>query len=183
MDDKVFETVNHLRRETQASPGKDTVDVDLSLLEANSWLSQTNPANARSVLQSVLKRHPDDVRTLNLVLRAYLMMGDSTNAMQLVYRQLAKEPENAAALVNRAAILMRMGNDEAAETVYRKLETARKEIDRVYYGLAQIAEHRHDTNLAIRQLELCLSNTPSRSAQWNEVNARLNALKPRAQKP
>jgi len=53
----------------------------------------------------------------------------------------------------------------------------------VYYGLAQIAEHRHDTNLAIRQLELCLSNTPSRSAQWNEVNARLNALKPRAQKP
>ncbi|MGA2280315.1 MAG: DUF2723 domain-containing protein [Verrucomicrobiota bacterium] len=183
MDDKVFETVNHLRRETQAFPGKDTVDVDLSLLEANSWLSQTNPANARSVLQSVLKRHPDDVRTLNLVLRAYLMMGDSTNAMQLVDRQLAKEPENAAALVNRAAILMRMGNDEAAETVYRKLETARKEIDRVYYGLAQIAEHRHDTNLAIRQLELCLSNTPSRSAQWNEVNARLNALKPRAQKP
>ena len=212
MDDKVFETVNHLRKETQAFPGKDTVDVDLSLLEANSWLSQTNPAKARIVLQSILKRHPDDTRTLNLVLQEYLAFGDFTNALQLVDGQLAGKPDNATALINRACILMQMGdatnaililnhtlaisnaplarfnratiylqtgNDPAAKTDFLELEKSQVDALPVHYGLAKIAEHQHDTNLAIHYLEFCLSNAPVGSPQWKEVNTRLNALKPR----
>jgi predicted Zn-dependent protease len=212
MDDKVFETVNHLRKETQAFPGKDTVDVDLSLLEANSWLSQTNPAKARIVLQSILKRHPDDTRTLNLMLQEYLAFGDFTNALQLVDGQLAGKPDNVTALINRACILMQMGdatnaililnhtlaisnaplarfnratiylqtgNDPAAKTDFLELEKSQVDALPVHYGLAKIAEHQHDTNLAIHYLEFCLSNAPVGSPQWNEVNTRLNALKPR----
>jgi tetratricopeptide (TPR) repeat protein len=215
MDDKVFEIVNHLRKETRGVPVKDAVDVELSLLEANSWLSQTNLTNARGVLQSVLKQHPDDARTLSLMLQAYLAFGDFTNALQLVASRLARDPDNVAALVNQAGILMQMGdssnaipilnhalaitnlpfvridraiaclqteNYQAAETDCLELEKAQVETCRVHYCLAKIAEHRHDTNLAIHHFELCLSNAPSGSIQGKEARARLNALKLPAQK-
>jgi tetratricopeptide (TPR) repeat protein len=120
MDDKVFETVNRLRQQTQASPVKDMMDVKLSLLEARSWMSQTNPANARSVLQSVLKQHPADAQTLNLVLQAYLAFGDYTNALQLAADQAAREPDNVAALINQAAVLMQMRNFANAITLLNR---------------------------------------------------------------
>jgi tetratricopeptide (TPR) repeat protein len=215
MDDKVFETVNLLRDEIQTSAIRDTMDVDLSVLEANSWLSQTNPARARSVLQSVLKEHPNDKRTLNLVLQEYLVFGDFTNALQLVSGKLAQEPDNVAALVNQAAILMQMGdatnaipilnyalaitnlpiarlnragaylqtqNLPAAEADYFELENSPAQTFPVHYGLAEIAERRHDTNLAIHHLELCLSNAPAGTVKWREVRERLDRLEPPVRK-
>jgi tetratricopeptide (TPR) repeat protein len=215
MDDKVFEIVNQLRKQTQASPAGDTVDVDLSVLEANSWLSQTNPVKARSVLQSVLKEHPNDKRTLNLVLQAYLAFGDFTNALQLVSGQLAREPDNVAALVNQAAILIQTGdatnaisflnyalaitnlpiarldravaylqtqNLPAAEADYLELENSPAQAFPVHYGLAEIAERRHNTNLAIHHLELCLSNAPAGTVKWREVRERLDTLEPPVRK-
>ncbi len=200
---------------TQALPGKDAMDVDLSILEAASWLSQTNPATARSILQSVVKQHPNDIRTLNLVLQANLAFGDFTNALQLMSGQLAREPDNVAALVNKAAILIQMGdatnaipilnhalaitnlpsarlnravaymqtqNLPAAEADYLELENLPAHAFPVHYGLADIAERRHNTNLAIHHLELCLSNAPAGTANWWEVRKRLDALEPPARK-
>jgi tetratricopeptide (TPR) repeat protein len=215
MDDKVFETVNLLRDEIQVSPIRDTMDVDLAILEANSWLSQTNPARARSVLESVLKQHPNDKRTLNVVLQAYLGLGDLTNAQQLVSRQLAREPDNVEALVNQAAIMLQSGdatnaipilnyalaitnlpfarldraaaylltqNLPAAEADFLELENSPAQAFPVHYGLAEIAERRHDTNLAIHHLEFCLSNAPAGTVKWREVRERLDALKPPVRK-
>ncbi len=215
MDDKVFETVSLLRDEIRASPIKDTMDVDLAVLEANSWLSQTNHAKARSVLQSVLKQHPNDKRTLDLVLQAYLAFGDFTNALQLASEKLARDPGNVAALINQAAILIQMGdasnaipvlnhalaitnlpiarldravaylqtqNLPAAEADYLELENSPAQAFPVHYGMAEIAERRHDTNLAIHHLELCLSNAPAGTVKWREARERLDTLKPPARK-
>jgi predicted Zn-dependent protease len=215
MDDKVFETVSLLRDEIHASPIKDTMDVDLAVLEANSWLSQTNHAKARSVLQSVLKQHPNDKRTMDLVLQAYLAFGDFTNALPLASEKLAREPGNVAALINQAAILIQMGdasnaipvlnhalaitnlpiarlnravaylqtqNLPAAEADYLELENSPAQAFPVHYGLAEIAERRHDTNLAIQHLELCLSNAPAGTVKWREARERLDTLKPPARK-
>jgi tetratricopeptide (TPR) repeat protein len=215
MDDKALETVNLLRDEIQTLPIKDTMDVSLAVLEANSWLSQTNPARARSVLQSVLKQHTNDNRTLNLVLQAYLAFGDYTNALELVSGKLAQEPDNVAALINQAAILIQMGdatnaipflnyalaitnlpiarlnravaylqtqNLPAAEADYLELENSPAQAFPVHYGLAEIAERRHDTNLAIQHLELCLSNAPAGTVKWREARERLDTLKPPARK-
>ena len=215
MDDKVFDMVSQLRKQTQASPVGDKVDVDLAVLEANSWLSQTNPAKARDVLQSVLKQHPNDTRTLDVVLQAYLAFGDFTNALQLVAGQLVREPDNAAALVNQAAILIQMGdarnairvlnralaitnlpaarldravaylqteNLSAAEADYLELENSPAHAFPVHYGLAEIAERRHDTNLAIHHLELCFSNAPAGTVQGREARKRLDTLEPPAPK-
>jgi tetratricopeptide (TPR) repeat protein len=215
MDDKVFEIVSQLRKQTQASPTGDTVDVDLAVLEANSWLSQTNLAQASSVLQSVLKRHLDDNRTLNRVLQAYLAFGDYTNALQLVSGQLATEPNNVAALVNQAGVLIRMGNSSnaitllnhalaitndplarfnrayaylqtgnlpAAEADYLELDNSPADAFSVHFGLAEIAGRRHNTNLAIHHLELCLSNAPAGTAKWQEAHKRLDTLEPPVRK-
>jgi tetratricopeptide (TPR) repeat protein len=215
MDDKVFETVNLLRDEIRTLPSRETMDADLAVLEANSWLSQTNPARARGVLQSVLKLHPTDERTLNLVLQAYLAFGDFTNALQLVSGQLAREPGKVDVLVNQAAIMMQTGdatnailvlnhvlaitnlpvarldravaylqtqNLPAAEADYLELENSPAHAFAVNYGLAEIAERRHDTNLAIHHLELCLSNAPAGTVQRREVRERLDTLEPSVRK-
>jgi tetratricopeptide (TPR) repeat protein len=101
--------ISHVRSEQSTLLVKNNLDVSLALMEANSWLSQTNPANARSVLQSVLKEHPGDERATSLVLRAYLAFGDYTNALQLANRQLAANPESLGGLLNLAGIYMQLG--------------------------------------------------------------------------
>jgi tetratricopeptide (TPR) repeat protein len=210
-DDKVFEMVGLLRKQTQASPAGDQVAVDLAVLEANSWLSQTNLTRARNVLRSVLQRHPGDNRTLNLVLQAYLAFGDYTNALQLMSGQLARNPNNVAALVNQAGVFIQMGNSSnaitllnhalaitndpqarfnrafaylqtgnlpVAEADYLELENSPADAFSVHYGLAEIAGRRHNTNLVIQHLELCLSNVPPGTIKWQQVRKQLDTLVP-----
>ena len=215
MDDKVFEIVKHLRTLTQTMPATNSLDVELSLLEANAWLSQTNPANARGVLQSILKKHPDDDRVLNLVVKAYLVFGDFTTARQLMAGQLARNPDDVVTLNNQAAMLLQMGDATnalpllnhalaitnlpslrlnrafarlqiqdlpAAEADFLELDKSQVEPCRVHLGLAEIAGQRHDTNLAIHHLTVCLSNLPPENPLWKQIRARLDTLAPAARK-
>jgi predicted Zn-dependent protease len=186
------------------------VEVELSLLEARSWISQTNPASARRILQSILQQHPNDTPTANLVFKAYLAFGDLTNALQLVASQLASQPDNIPAMNNQAAILIQMRkadeaipvlnralaitnspaillnraiayllsrNLPAAEADYHQLENLPADVFSVHYGLAQIAEQRHDTNLALHHFAICLSNAPPGTAKWEEARTRSDALR------
>ena len=173
-------------------------------------MSQTNPANARRILQSILQQHPNDTPTANLVFKTYLVFGDLTNALQLVAGQLATEPDNIAALNNQATILIQMNqaaaaipilnralaitnspairlnraigyflstNLPAAEADYHQLENLPVDIFSVHYGLAQIAEQRHDTNLAIHHFAICLSNVPPGTIKWENARTHLDALR------
>ena len=212
MDDKVFESVKRLRATTSALPTNQLaeVDVELSLLEAKSWMSQTNLPNARRILQSILKQHPDDTPTANLVFKAYLAFGDLTNALQIVNDQLVSEPKNIPALNNQAAILIQMNHPAdaipvlnralaitnapsirlnraiaylqnrdlpSAEADYHLLENQPANVFSVHFGLAEIAQQRHDTNQAIRHFSICLTNSPAGTIRWEEIHARLEALK------
>ena len=209
MEDKVLEIVNHLRQTTKAVPAGMGLDVQLSLLEANAWQAKTNAANARGALESILQQHPDDAGTWNLVLSAYTAFGDLTNALELVKRQLAKEPHSLSALNNEAIVLMQMGdssnaipildralaltnsplarfnrataylhihNYPAAEADYLSLENSPLDPYYWHYGLADLAQHRHDTNLARQYLQLCLTSAPPDSAQAQAVRSLINSL-------
>ena len=103
------ELIQHLRAEIPTLPEKNTLDTELSLLEANTWLAQTNSANALNLLQSVLKKNPDDTRLADVVLHAYVSFGDYTNALELIQQKLAVAPDNLSSLFNQAAIFMRLG--------------------------------------------------------------------------
>jgi tetratricopeptide (TPR) repeat protein len=209
--DRARPLIDHLRNETKNLPASSALDLEMALLEANAWLSQTNTANASGVLQSVLQQHPDDAQIADGVISAYLAFGDFTNALQLVNAKLAKSPDDVASLNIQAAILIQSGNAAAAipvldhmltltnlpeirltraiawlacqdfaaaEADYRELEKSGVELGSVSYGLAAIAEHRHDTNQAAHYLRLCLSNAPPGTVLWHKASARLQALEP-----
>ena len=109
--------INHLRSEASLMSGKNDLDQELSLLEANTWLSQTNVANARSVLQSILKKYPDDAHIAEVVLHTYVSFGDYTNALELVQHQLTIAPDNLTSLFNQASIYMNLGQCSNALSV------------------------------------------------------------------
>ncbi len=110
MDDKVFEIVHRLRATARKLPADNPLEVQLSLLEAGAWLSQTNLVQARGVLQTLLQQHPADDRVLNLVVKAFMNFGDYTNAQQLLSGRLARDPDNVMLLNNQAAIFLQLGD-------------------------------------------------------------------------
>ncbi len=209
--DRARPLINHLRDVTKNLPASSALDLEMALLEANSWLSHTNTANASGVLQSVWQQHPDDLQITYGVISAYLAFGDFTNALQLVNTKLARSPDDVTSLNIQAAILIQSGDAAAAipvldhvltltnlpetrltraiarlacqdfaaaETDFRELEKSGEEPGRVSYGLAAIAEHRHDTNRAAYYLRLCLTNTPPGTILWHKASARLQTLAP-----
>ena len=211
-DDQVFAIVNRLRTNFSALPTNQAAPaaMKLDLLEAKSWMSQTNPANARRIWQSILARHPEDPGVASLVFSAYMNFGDFTNALQMVTNLLARTPDRPALINIQAGILIRMNqaaeavavlqhalavtnapmlrqnlayaylkstNLPAAAAEYHQLEAEPPDVFAVHYGLADIAEQQHDTNLAIRHLEICLTNAPAGSPGREEVRAHLAALK------
>ena len=109
-ENEARDLIGQVRSDLPSLPGKTNLDVALSLLEANSWFSQTNSAHASSILQSVLKAHPDDTRMADLILRAYLAFGDYTNALKIVNRQVANNPGDISGLVNQGGIYARLGD-------------------------------------------------------------------------
>jgi Flp pilus assembly protein TadD len=110
MPDRSRSLVKQVREEIRNIPDSSSLDLDLALLESYSWLLQTNRENARYVLDSVVKQHPDDLRVANRVVTAYLSFSDFTNALQLVDGQLAKQPNDVASLNTKAVILIQSGS-------------------------------------------------------------------------
>ena len=64
----------------------------------------------------------------------------------------------------------------AAEAAYRGLQKTTADQFSVTYGLAQIAEARHDTNAAMNYYSASLTNAVAGSAKWLDAKARLTAL-------
>ena len=207
--DRARPLIDRLREETKKLRANSALDLEMALLEAQSWRAQTNLDNAREVLQSVLRRHPDNAQVANRVMNAYLASGDFTNALQILTTRLARSPEDTTDLNNQAAILIisgraadaipvldhvltltnlpearlnranarLAGEDYAgAEADYRELENSRSDPAHVSYGLATIAERRHDTNRAMGYLRFCLTNTPAGTPLWNQASNRLQSL-------
>ena len=213
-DDEVFATVKRLRAKSTAAPDAKAMDMELAMLEAISWMSQTNSAAANQVLETLRQKNPDDATVADRVFKTYLAFGEPTNALQVVDGQLAANAENLPALNNRAALLIQLGraaeavpaldhalaltnlpsirlnraiahlqagNDAAAEKDYAALENnPAVEAFTVQYGLAQLAVNRHDTNTAIRRLEICLTSAATNTMKWQAAHDRLAALKPAA---
>ena len=132
--------INHLREEMGKQPANTTLDLNLALVDSYSWLLQTNPAQARSVLQSVVAEHPDDPQIANRVLGAYMAFGDLTNALRLADAQLARMPDDITSLNNKAVILAQVGRpDEAVKVLDRLLTLTNQVSARINRALANIA--------------------------------------------
>jgi tetratricopeptide (TPR) repeat protein len=209
--DRVPPLLRQLHDQIKKLPQNDVTEVDLALLESKFWLTQTNPANAQNVLQSIWPQHSNDVRLANQMMNVYCSSGNFTNALQIMKTQLDKSPDDVPSLNNQAVILIQSGqtaaalpvldriltltnepsvrlnraiaqidveNFDAAEADFRELEKGNTDPGTVSYGLAMIAEHRHDTNQVIHYLRLCVANTPAEKPLWRQASVRLQALEP-----
>jgi tetratricopeptide (TPR) repeat protein len=140
MADRSRPLINHLRQESAKLPDNRSLDLNLALLDSYAWLQQTNAANAREALQSLIEQHPDDPQINNRVLAAYIALGDTTNALQLADVRLAQSPDDVNTLNNKAMIWLQTGRAADAIALLNhvleltNLPTAR--INRAYAGIA-----------------------------------------------
>ncbi|HSY20176.1 MAG TPA: tetratricopeptide repeat protein [Candidatus Acidoferrales bacterium] len=109
-DAEVFEMVGRMRPFITNSPDGQILEVELAMLEAKSWISLTNAAQADKILENLLLAHPESPAFSEMVFKAYLSFGEVTNALAITEAQLAKMPDNVAALNNRAALLIHINN-------------------------------------------------------------------------
>ena len=208
---EALQGLKHLRSNVDSSPAGRALELEITLLEAGQWYAQTNAAEGRKILNAFAAAQPDSVPVAEAVFKAFLAFGDSTNALSLLQTQLAKNPNNLAALNNQGALLiqthraaeaipvldhalaitnlpsirlnraiaqMQLKNYAVAEAHYRQLaNTTSVDQFSVRFGLGQIAQERLDTNAAIAQFEMALTNAPAGSLKWQEAGARLEMLK------
>jgi tetratricopeptide (TPR) repeat protein len=151
MADRSRPLINHLRQESAKLPDNLSLDLNLALLDSYAWLQQTNAANAREALQSLVEQHPEDPQINNRVLAAYIALGDTTNALQLADARLAQAPDDVSTLNNKAMIWLQTGRAaDAIVLLNRVLELTNlpaARINRAYAGIAS-------TNFSLAESDL-----------------------------
>ena len=133
--------------------------------------------NALQLVNARLSRSPDDVPSLELQAAILIQSGRAAFAIPVLDHVLSLT-NLPAARANRATAKLACQDFTGAEKDYRELEESGAEAGLACYGLAAIAEHRHDTNQAADYLRLCLTNTPPETPLWREASGRLWMLAP-----
>ncbi len=131
--------------------------------------------NALQLVNTQLSRSPDDVANLNLQAAILIQSGQAAAAIPVLDHVLLLTNLPAARL-NRAIARFNCQDFAAAETDYNELKKSGAEAGPVAYGLAAIADQRHDTNQTMSYLRLCLTNTPPQTPLWRKASARLLVL-------
>ena len=147
-------------------------------------------SNALTTIDQHLQLTPDDPFVLvnkgyaSLQLSAFEQATDaltralaalSNNAGGLLERDVARL--RTSALLNRAIVNLRNGQLDLAQQDYETLQKLSPTAYAIYYGLAEIAYQRSDTNGAIRNYELYLNNNPLNFEEIKFVTNRLASLK------
>jgi len=83
---------------------------ELVMLEATTYLAQTNPAAASAAVLATLKDYPNDEDTLVAGVQAFMNARDFTNALVFIEQQLVLRPDNHNALLNKGFALLQMAS-------------------------------------------------------------------------
>lgn len=97
-------------------------------------------------------------------------------AIPVLDKALEFQPANGPARFYRAFALLKNGDQEEAREAYIKLQRDFPRAHQVYHGLGEIAWQNNETNLAIHNYRLYLSNAPPGAAETALVRERLAAL-------
>ena len=129
LSDQALESINQLRIATKKLPANAELDVQLALLETGVWLSQSNYTRAGDVMQTVVRKYPDDDKIVNHIAQTYASFGDFTNAEQLVNRLLARNPDNISALMTQSGIFLQTARADLALPVLNRILSATNQPD------------------------------------------------------
>ena len=135
-------------------------------------------SNSLLTIERQLTLAPDNTGALINQGYAYLQINAFDLAIPPLTKVLTLEPTNYTAMLNRAIAYLRSGQLDASQLDYETLQKAAPTAYQIYYGLGEIAYRRNDTNGAVRNYELYLSNAPPNLAEGKAIKERLSMLKP-----
>ena len=105
--------LQHIRKETKELGSSSALDLEMSLLEANTWLAETNTSKASEAIQSLLRRYPNEPEIAGRAIPASLALGDFTNTLNFL-KSRSRGPNDVASLNNQAALLIVAGDPAGA---------------------------------------------------------------------
>lgn len=139
--------------------------------------------NALALLNLQLKSAPDDIALLANKGFVSIHLKNYDEAIRNLSRVLALDTNNFAGLLNRAIAYLRSDQLDAARKDYETLQRLRPDAFQIYFGLAEIALRRQDTNMAILHYENYLTNAVPEAEETRQVIQRLKALKSESAAP
>lgn len=132
--------------------------------------------NALRVINRKLATTPNDPTWLYGKGYDSLQIGAYDDAVTALTKFLALETNNAAALLDRALAYYLSDQLDAAGADLRQLQASHANSFQAAYGLGEIARRQHQTNEAIRNYRIYLTNAPPNAAELNAVRERLTQL-------
>ena len=163
---------NLLESVLEKHPGNERV-LELMMQAYLAFGDYTNALQAISTQASAKSNNIPVLMNQSVIL---LMMNQPSNALPVLNHVLALT-NSPKMRINRAAAYLKLGNITAAEADYQQLTNFTEGAFQIHFGLSQIARERHQTNLAIEHLQICLSNSVSGSDVWEQARNLLNSLK------
>ena len=165
------------RQSLQAVVKKHPDDPEVASRVFSTYLAFGDVTNALDLLEERLTKMPDDVQTLNAKATVLMQAGHPADALPVLDHILLLT-NLTAARVDRAFAQLDLQNFALAKGDLMQLQSAGSSPDSVNFGLALVAEHYTDTNAARHYFQLCLSNTPTEGALWQQAHAHLQAMGP-----
>ena len=134
-------------------------------------------SNALLTVDQQLANAPSNTNAL--INKGYICMqiGAYDQAISPLTKVLSMDSTNISARLNRAIVYLRGNKFEAAQQDYEVLQKAFPNAFQIYYGLAEIAWRKKDTNAAIQNYQLYLANAQTNTAEAKLVIGRLNELR------
>ena len=155
-------------------------DADLLATATQVYMKYGCYSNALTTIEQELKLAPTNMNALVNKGYACMQIGAFEQAIPPLTQVLTIDTNNHSALLNRAITCLRANKLEAAQRDYEALQKAYPTAFQIYYGLGEIAWRKHDTNTAVRNYQLYLTNTQTNTAEAKVVSERLKQLKPSA---
>jgi predicted Zn-dependent protease len=141
------------------------------------YLSFGDFTNALRLANDQVAKAPDDPTSQDNKAMVLLQSGQFDQAITILDHILT-ETNLPSVRINRAFAHLSKNDFNLAESDLRVMEKDDNVYPMVDLGLAVVAEHGHDTNLATHYLRLCMTNAPAGSPIWQQANFKLRTLEP-----
>jgi len=174
--------VNGAVATVQSALDKYPADEGLVAVAAQTFMNYGLYTNALEMIEKQLKLAPDNLNALLNKGYVCLHLGAYDSAIAPLTRVLTLETNatsdlHRTALLNRAIAYLRLDRPEDSKRDYETLQKVAPSDPRIFYGLAELAYRAKDTNSAVRNYQLYLSNASTNTDEARHVTDRIKELK------
>lgn len=153
-------------------------DDDVLATATQVYINYQRYSNALATIQQELSISATNIMALINKGFVCIQLGAFEQAIPPLDRALSLDTNQHSALLNRAIANLRCGRFDAAQQDYEALQKTYPTAPPIYYGLAEIARQKQDTNTAIRNYQLYLAKAQTNTAEAKIVRERLKELRP-----